>query len=175
MIANPARLRGTKLQKNIILVICCGCQDSASHRSLNHRLLKSQRLPRMRHTLSTHLNLRMPLRLIIRHLNIVLEHQPRQNHLNLIGSEEATRARMASVPETEVSLVGSDELVARNICCLAALAQVVGADTVEFGGRRVVLAVLVDGCSGDFDENAGGDVLAVAEGYAFENAATEGC
>lgn len=41
---------------------------------------------------------------------------------------------MTTVTETQVSLVGSDELVARNICCFTARAQLVGAKTVEFGG-----------------------------------------
>jgi hypothetical protein len=38
-----------------------------------------------------------------------------------------------------------------------------------------VFAVEVDGRGGDFDENTSRNVLAVTEGYAFEDAAAEGC
>jgi hypothetical protein len=145
------------------------------HTSSNLHLLKRQCLAWMRHTLSSYLNLWMTFRLAIRHLDIVVEEQPRQDHLDLVSSKEATRASVGSVAESQVSLIGSDELVARDIRCLAASAQLVGAETVELRSGGIKFAVEVDGCGWDFDHDTWGDVLPVAEGYAFEDAATEGC
>lgn len=38
-----------------------------------------------------------------------------------------------------------------------------------------MFTVKVDGCGRDFDKNACGDILSVAEGYTFKDAAAEGC
>jgi hypothetical protein len=121
----------------------------------------------MGHTLSPHLNLRMPLLTIPRHLDIVLEHQSRQYHLNLVRREEPTWTSMFPVSKAQVRFVCCDELVARDICCFPAGPQFLRAETVEGGGGRVELAVEVDGCGGHFDDYAGGDVLAVGEGNSF--------
>jgi hypothetical protein len=115
----------------------------------------------MRHTLPPHLNLRIPLLRIPGHLNIILQHHPRQYHLNLIRRKEAPRTSVSPVSKTEIGFVGGDELVARDICCLTRRPQFLGAETVESRGRGVVLAVEVDGGRGHFDYYARGDVLAV--------------
>jgi hypothetical protein len=132
---------------------------SISH--LNPHLPKHERLSRMRHTLPPHLNLRIPLLLVPGHLDIVLQHHPRQYHLNLIRRKEAPGTSVSPVPEAQVRFVGGDELVARNICCFTRRTQFLGAETVESRGRGVVLTVEVDGGRGNFDYYARGDVLAV--------------
>jgi hypothetical protein len=135
--------------------------------------LQHDRLPRMRQTLRPHLQLLPPLRPPIRHPDIVLENQSAQHLLNFIRRKKPTGTRVAAVPKRQVRFVGSHELVARVISRGAAFAELGVPETVEGGGGRVQRGVGVDGCRGDFEEDAGGDVLAVGEGEAFEDAAGE--
>lgn len=81
---------------------------------------------------------------------------------------------MPPVPKRQVLLVRRDELVARVVRRAAAAAQVIVAQAVELVARRPQRGVAVDGLRGDFDDDAGGDVLAVGEGDAFEDSAAEG-
>ena len=83
---------------------------------------------------------------------------------------------MPPVPEHEVLLVGGDELVARVVrgSAAPAAAQVVVAQAVEGVAVGPQGRVAVDGVGGDFEDDAGGDVLAVGEGDAFVYFAREG-
>jgi hypothetical protein len=93
----------------------------------------------MRHALPPHRKLLMPLHRASGVLNIKVEHQPRENHLDLVGGEEASGTRMPAVPKRQVRFVGGDELVARVICGRTTLAQLVRAEAVERLAVGVVL------------------------------------
>ena len=82
---------------------------------------------------------------------------------------------MSSVAERGVLLVGSDELVAGNVCCFSGGTGLESAEAVKGVGGGIESVVLVDGGGGDFDQDAGGDVLAVTESDAFKGPAGEGC
>lgn len=113
----------------------------------------------------------MPLRLAIVHLDVVVEREASHDHLDLERSEEATGARVPAVAKGKGFLVGGDELVAGDICGLADRARLVESEAVEDLRIRVELVVAVDGLGRNFDHDARGNVLAVAESYVLEHAA----
>lgn len=93
----------------------------------------------MRHGLPPHSKLRVPLHRIPRVLNIKVEHQACENHLNLVGREKTSWASMPSVAKGQVRFVGSDELVASVVSRRATLTQLVRAEAVECLAVGVVL------------------------------------
>lgn len=164
--------------------LCCvtGCINIVLPRlALHYRkrtisdlhLPEQQLLGRIRRNGPPNLNLRIPLRHAIRHLDIVIQDHLRDNHLDLIGSEKPTRTSVPSVSKHQVLFICSDELVARMVSCAATTTQLVVPEAVELVAVRVERRVLVDGLGGYFDDGAGWDVLTVGEGDAFEDAAAE--
>lgn len=80
---------------------------------------------------------------------------------------------MSAIPECQILLICSDELVARNIRRAALLPQLVGAEAVKCVAIGIVVRVLVYRVRWYFDGDACGDVLAVGEGEAFKDFAVE--
>jgi len=74
---------------------------------------------------------------------------------------------MPPVPKSKILLIRSDELVARVIRRTAVAAQLVVSEPVEGRAVGVERAVVVDGLRGHFNDDAGGNVLAVGERYAL--------
>jgi hypothetical protein len=129
----------------------------------------------MRHTTPPNVQLLPPLLSLPRHLNIIIQNQSRQNQFNFIRRKEATRTRVSAVSKCEVRFIRCDELVARIVRCATALTQLVGAEAVKSAGFGVEGWVRVDCVRGDFEQDACGNMLAIGECDAFEDAAAEGC
>ena len=109
-------------------------------------------------------------------LDVEVEEQTSQNHLDLIGSKEPAGTRMPSIAEHQVLLVGRDELVARVVGRCARLSQLVRPEAVEVivgVGDGVVIRVLVYGVRSNLNFDARGNVLAVRECEATEDFARE--
>ena len=103
----------------------------------------------------------------------------RQNHLDLVRSEESSRTRVPAQPEGQVCLIHADELVggAGGGAALAvgvSSARASEAEGVELGGVRVEGRVVVDALGGGLEVDAGGNDLTVGEGESLEDLAAEG-
>jgi hypothetical protein len=134
-------------------------------------LLQQQRLCRVRHSTLPNLNLLIPLRHSLGHLDIIPENQPRNNELHLVGGEEAARARVPAVAKRQVHFIGRDELVARVVGRAAVAPQVVVPEAVELVAVWVDFRVFVHGVGRSLDYHARREVLAVRECDALEDSA----
>jgi hypothetical protein len=134
-------------------------------------LLQQQRLCRVRHSTLPNLNLLIPLRHSLGHLDIIPENQPRNNELHLVGGEEAARTRVPAVAKRQVHFIGRDELVARVVGRAAVAPQVVVPEAVELVAVWVDFRVFVHGVGRSLDYHARREVLAVRECDALEDSA----
>lgn len=117
----------------------------------------------------------MSLPLVIRHLDIVVEDETGQDHFNFICGIETTRTSVSTIAKSQVLFIRGSKLVAGDICGVASRTGLIGAEAIKGSRRRVEQFVLVDSHRGNFNHDAGGDILAVAESYALECAAGKRC
>jgi hypothetical protein len=97
------------------------------------------------------------------HLEIKIQDESRHNHLDLVRSKEPSRTSARSVAKHEISFICCNEQISslNGSVTFAAVAQLVMSEAVKFVRVGPEFRVLVDGVDRGFDDDAGGDVLAV--------------
>lgn len=146
-------------------------------------LLKLQLPRRIRHTSNPYIKIRISPLLPTDIPDIPGQDCPGDNHLDLIGGEEASGAGMSTIPESQAVLTDADELIMRRSLYTRRGGVVEGlvgfAHTVEAEAVEVIRVgeggwVAGDAVGGDFDGYAGWEDSAVREVDWLEDFALEG-